>query len=185
MVERQFTSDWFSNAIELWTTLALPLLPKENVQCLEIGSYEGRSACWILDNIVNKFPNSHLDCVDLWPGLHEQEAAFDRNLAGETRVTKHKGFSIEFLYRACREQAKYDFIYVDADHHAEFAFTDATLAWHCLKKKGVMIIDDYLYTGDENRGLPSTKTGIDAFLHLYPDEIRLLAMEYQVYLQKR
>ena len=185
MAERHFTSDWFSGGIPLWESMALPLLPKENIQCLEIGSYEGRSSCWILDNIVNKYPNSHLDCVDLWPGMEAQEALFDRNMEGETRVTKHKGYSLDFLLRAVQEPPKYDFIYIDGDHIATGVFTDATLSWNCLKKKGVMIIDDYDYDGDENRGRPPTKAGIDAFMNIYPNEKRLLALEYQVYLQKR
>lgn len=157
MAERHFTADWFSGGIHLWQSMALPLLPKENVQCLEIGTYEGRSACWILDNIVNKCPNSHLDCVDLWQGMEVQEATFDRNVAGETRLTKYKGHSLDFLTRANQEPPRYDFIYIDGDHLATGVFTDATLAWHCLKKKGIMIIDDYGYEGSENIGRPQRK----------------------------
>jgi predicted O-methyltransferase YrrM len=184
MTKRGFTSDWFSENIPTWERLIIPLLPKTVVRCLEIGSWEGRSACWIVDNILQHHPDSHLDCVDLWPNLQEQERLFDRNLSTEPKVTKHKGFSINFLVPLIDQTAVYDFIYVDGDHRGEMAFTDSTLAWHCLKVGGVMAMDDYIYDGWEIAGLPKPKLPIDAFLAIHANEIRVLEKAHQVIVQK-
>jgi len=184
MSERVFTTDWFSENIPSWEGIILPLLPKEVVRCLEIGSWEGRSACWTVDNILKHHPDSHLDCVDLWPNLPEQEKLFDHNLSDEPQVTKHKGFSLHFLSRLVEQPPVYDFIYVDGDHRGEMAFTDVVLAFQSLKEGGVMAIDDYIYDGWEIEGLPKPKLPIDAFLAIYASELRVLEIAHQVIIQK-
>lgn len=185
MSERVFTEDWFTYLIPLWSPLILPLIPKGPVRCLEIGSYEGKSACWILDTIVKNDPQSHLDCVDLWRGMEEQERIFDNNLSCEPQVTKHKDFSVNFLAPLVTQPPMYDFIYVDGEHRGEMLFSDLILAWRLLKKKGVMAIDDYIYEGDDIVGVPGTQVAIDAFLKLHASEIRLLEKDRQVIVQKR
>ena len=184
MSEKIFTSDWFSENIPCWERVILPLLPTTSVRCLEIGSWEGRSACWIVNNILNNSPDSHLDCVDLWPGLVEQEKLFDHNLSSEPQVTKHKGFAINFLAPRVSQPPIYDFIYVDGDHRAEMAFSDIMLAWRCLKQGGVMAIDDYIYDGWEIAGLPKPQVTIDAFLTIHAADLRLLEKGHQVIVQK-
>jgi hypothetical protein len=84
MTEYQFTKDWFAWAPEVWKQL-IPLLP-ERKSFLEIGSFEGRSAVWIIENMMN--PGDWIDCVDTWEGGEEHnngemlgaEARFDHNI---------------------------------------------------------------------------------------------------------
>jgi len=84
MTEYQFTKDWFHWSPEVWTQLT-PMLP-ERKAFLEIGSFEGRSAVWIIENMMN--PGDWIDCVDTWEGgeeHHEEdmtsvEARFDHNI---------------------------------------------------------------------------------------------------------
>lgn len=185
MSDRVFNHDWVTDLVPVWTMLILPLIPKNAVKCLEIGSFEGRSACWILDNIVKNCPESHLDCVDLWPNMDEQERVFDINLSSEPQVTKHKDFSVHFLAPRVAEPPSYDLIYVDGDHRGEVLFTDLALSWRCLKKKGVLVIDDYEYEGPELEGVPKPKIAIDTFLKMYSAELRLLEIGRQVIIQKR
>ena len=184
MSERIFTCDWFSENIPSWERLIIPLLPSTPLKCLEIGSWEGRSACWIVDNILKNHPTSHLDCVDLWPGLVEQEKLFDHNLSREPKVTKNKGFSIHFLEPLVDKAPMYDFIYVDGDHRGEMVFTDTMLAWRCLKEGGVMAIDDYIYDGWEIESLPKPQATIDAFLAIQATSLRILEIGHQVIVQK-
>lgn len=184
MTERIFTSDWFSHHIPSWQNVIVPLLPQPVVKCLEIGSWEGRSACWILDNILKDHHESHLDCVDLWPELPEQERLFDHNLSSEPKVTKYKGFAINFLEPLVDQPPIYDFIYVDGDHRGEMAFADIILSWPCLKPGGVMTVDDYTYEGQDIAGLPKPRALIDAFLAIHESEILLLEKGLQVIVQK-
>ena len=84
MTDYKFTQDWFSHNIPVWEQLAT-LLP-EHKSFLEIGSFEGRSAVWIIENMMN--PGDWIDCVDTWEGSEEHkngelngaEARFDHNI---------------------------------------------------------------------------------------------------------
>ena len=50
MAEYKFTQDWFYWAPEVWAQFA-PLLPARR-KFLEIGSFEGRSTVWTLENML-------------------------------------------------------------------------------------------------------------------------------------
>ena len=84
MSEYKFTKDWFNWAPEVWTQL-IPLLPESGRNFLEIGSFEGRSMVWIVENMMG--PGDWIDCVDTWQGgeehaeedMHTVEASFDYN----------------------------------------------------------------------------------------------------------
>jgi predicted O-methyltransferase YrrM len=117
--------------------------------------------------------------------MEEQERLFDNNLSAEAQVTKYKDFSVNFLAPLVTHPPKYDFIYIDGDHRGEVLFSDLCLAWQCLKQKGVMAIDGYIYDGVELTGGPGTQVAIDAFLKIHKSEIRLLEKSRQVIIQKR
>lgn len=95
-IDYEFTKDWFSWAPEVWTQL-IPMLP-ERRSFLEIGSFEGRSAVWIIENMMG--PGDWIDCVDTWEGGEEHseedmwtvEQRFDANIikALDCRSTKHR-----------------------------------------------------------------------------------------------
>lgn len=80
----QYTEDWFHWAPEIWERL-VPLLPARSA-FLEIGSYEGRSTVWMLENMLDV--GGWIDCVDTWEGGEEHnaegmaavEARFDHNI---------------------------------------------------------------------------------------------------------
>ena len=84
MTEYQFTKDWFNWAPAVWEQL-IPMLP-ERKAFLEIGSFEGRSTVWIIENMMN--PGDWIDCVDTWQGGEEHseedmqntESRFDHNI---------------------------------------------------------------------------------------------------------
>ena len=84
MSDYQFTKDWFNWAPAVWEQLAAHL--PERKSFLEIGSFEGRSAVWIIENMMN--PGDWIDCVDTWEGGEEHgeedmqavEARFDHNI---------------------------------------------------------------------------------------------------------
>ena len=69
MADYKFTQDWFHWAPELWEKL-VPLLP-EREAFLELGSFEGRSTVWIVENMMQD--GGFIDCVDTWAGGEEHE----------------------------------------------------------------------------------------------------------------
>jgi cephalosporin hydroxylase len=98
MTDYKFTQDWFHWAPEVWKQL-IPLLPTRK-SFLEIGSFEGRSAVWIIENMMN--PGDWIDCVDTWEGGEEHingemsgaEQRFEHNidaaLGGAVVELRHK-----------------------------------------------------------------------------------------------
>ena len=59
----RFTFDWVSPHAEEWKNDLAYLAGRPNIRGLEIGCFEGQSACWWLDNILTD-TTSRLTCVD-------------------------------------------------------------------------------------------------------------------------
>lgn len=85
--ELEYTVDWFDSARPVRDTL-LPHLEARLV--LEVGSYEGASACYLIDLLGRKAP-LEIHCIDHWDGGTEHRCAaidmaqveqrFHRNIA--------------------------------------------------------------------------------------------------------
>jgi predicted O-methyltransferase YrrM len=150
---------------------------------LEIGSFQGRSAVWFLQNILTD-PTATLDCLDRFHILGT-EPRFDHNLKMSRRaaqVTKHKGRSEDILPGLT--PAHYDAIYVDGSHRALNVLMDAMLAWQLLKPCGVLFFDDYTWQMD----LPPTERpqmAIDLFLKAHHAALDVMHFDYQVAVRKR
>jgi SAM-dependent methyltransferase len=176
--ELAFTSDWFSRHIPNWELHLVPLQGQTNLQTLEIGSFEGRSALWLLEHL-----NCQLTCIDPFLGAGT-EIRFDHNVALRqltTRVTKLKGFSEDVLPNL---NQTFDLIYIDGNHSAASVLLDAVLSWRLLKPKGMMIFDDYLWQHNP-RVSQRPKLGIDLFLESIQGQFSLLHKGYQIIIQKK
>lgn len=73
-----YTADWVRQRTDLWAKYLHPWQGSANVQMLEIGSFEGRSAVWFLQNVLTA-PTATLTCIDLFRGK-TQEITFEHNL---------------------------------------------------------------------------------------------------------
>lgn len=194
----RFTHDYLSQHIEQWSKDQARFAGLPNLDFLEIGSFEGRSACWLLQNILTH-DSSRITCVDLFEqgssqGVYETtgldsnlmstEDRFDYNIrqtGASHRVEKLKGNSHELLRSLSRSQ--YNFIYIDGSHVAKDVLEDAVLAWPLLKTRGVLTFDDYEWR-DEPDPLRCPQMGIDAFLRVYEGDYRIIHKDYQVTLEK-
>ncbi|MFO0999125.1 MAG: class I SAM-dependent methyltransferase [Planctomycetaceae bacterium] len=172
-IETAFTTDWVNAHQSLWHQHLAGFANKPGIRALEIGSWEGRSACWFCEHILTG-EHATLDCVDPWTGFVEQEARFDRNTKKYAeRVRKHKAGS----FRWCTEKnlessgGKYDFIYIDGSHEAQDLLNDLVLCWPLLRSGGIMICDDYDHIDPALRRLP--KLAIDGFFNCRTDWILL------------
>jgi predicted O-methyltransferase YrrM len=195
MSEYEFTSDWFSQNIATWNYLFSNRPRPEKV--LEIGSYEGRSTVWIVENLMQR---GSLVAVDAWEegldkdhsDLASTEARFDRNIATASArfpavsIEKRKGRSNLVLASLLANggEAAFDLIYVDGGHLASDVLSDLVLAFYLCKTDGLIFCDDYLW--GQHKGLTeSPKLGIDCFVSCFHDKVRVIhAWLYQLYLQK-
>lgn len=162
---------------------------KPNLQFLEIGSFCGNSAAWMMSNILTD-PSSKLTCVDPWNGniAHEQfsfgdvEAAFDEQLKPYTnKLTKQKMYSEDYLMKNRNKQ--FDFIYIDGDHMPQAFMLDALLSWELLKPGGIMAIDDYTWSHPQGERY-NPKQAIDMFVGMYSEHCILLEKNWQVWIKK-
>jgi predicted O-methyltransferase YrrM len=200
MSKYQFTKDWFAQAEQVWPQLT-PLLPRGdfNRQFLEIGSFEGRSTVWIVENMMN--PGDQISCVDTWEGGEEHgaedmgavEKRFDHNCASaladwDVEITKYKGTAVQNLAHWLVEDPEnhptFDFIYIDGSHVAKDVLTDAVMAWPLLKPKGLMVFDDYMW-GDPRDILHRPKPAIDAFTNMFAEEVDIIHVGYQLVVRKK
>ncbi|MDP4788207.1 MAG: class I SAM-dependent methyltransferase [Opitutales bacterium] len=187
--DNDFEHDWFSGNVPFWLEIFESYgLRGRPIRAMEIGSFEGLSACFIFQQL----PEALLTCVDTWDGSDEHvgmrriqsiEAAFDKNIAPwRDRVTKHKSNSLDYL-ASLGAQDKFDFIYVDGSHHADDVMIDAIRSFEQLKVGGVMIMDDYLWRYYP-RSSEDPARAISGFLRLAEGRFKLIMTYRQLALVK-
>ena len=74
----RYTQDWFSYHAAMWLTHFGSLAGRRGLRFLEIGSFEGRSACWIAGNLLTG-EGSILVCIDPFSGYPDHPGC-DRGL---------------------------------------------------------------------------------------------------------
>jgi predicted O-methyltransferase YrrM len=196
----QFSNEWFvaAQAPTVWPQLARHL--PDTRSFLEIGSWEGRSTVWTVENLAAR-SGAQITCVDSWQGGEEHDPAamggvfarFEQNMAalvanrraqgGDIAVRPLRGTSTRGLAQLIVEACTFDFVYVDGSHVARDTLTDACMAWPLLKKGGVMVFDDYMWFGSPLL-LHRPKPAVDAFTSIFGPELFVLHNGYQVAVQK-
>lgn len=179
---RDFTSDWFSSAIPgIERTLGSHCRDPRNI--LEIGSWEGRSACWFLD----RYSDARITCIDTFAGAPGEYAGLDvdgtkarflRNVAGfGDRVTLRQGASSRELYGLKPES--FDVVYVDGSHAEDDALLDLVLSYGLLQPGGVMLVDDY------RGGHEGVRRAVDAFAAAFSGTMEPVLQGYQIHFVKK
>jgi predicted O-methyltransferase YrrM len=167
-----YTQDWVSRNEPVFRRLLGHLKDKPDVEALEIGSFEGRSAVWFLTHILTD-QSASITCVDLFDERLDQY--FDHNIGVSgvgDKVIKRKGKSQEVL-RGMPRRPEFDFIYVDGCHLATCTLADAVLAWDLLEVGGVMIFDDYTWN-EERPPVERPKAAVDAFVAVFEPHLEVV-----------
>ncbi|WP_165486579.1 class I SAM-dependent methyltransferase [Methylobacterium sp. GXF4] len=184
-----FREDWFSTNIPNWMTIFNTIgWNADEIKCaVEIGSFEGRSSVWILQNLL-KNDRSKLHCIDTFEGGQEYspdqlDGLYDRfnsNIRATGNLHKvviHKKKSFEALVELNHGKCLADFIYVDGSHESQDVIADLILSFNMLRPGGLMICDDYIWSiaGDISHDLAqSPKFGIDCFTNIYHKNIKII-----------
>jgi predicted O-methyltransferase YrrM len=193
-----FKHDWFKLIQDEWAKLTKPLLDRK-LRILEIGSFEGASTTWILDNLM-AHPESELTAVDSWEGgmdhldtptevydaFDEIESRFRSNVAKCAEVSKlriMKARSDDALLTLRQEHARFDFIYIDASHIALDVLHDAVVSWRMLEEGGTLVFDDWSWKG-YNEPCYNPRPAIAGFLNCVAPEIRYFATESQIWVTR-
>ena len=197
----EFTQDWFSGYIPIWTQLVAQIKPSK---ILEIGSFEGRSTCFLIESSAAS-RDLEIHCVDTWEGGTEHatidmsavEQRFRKNASLAAATVPHevtliiqKKPSLQALTEllSSGHASSFDLIYVDGSHQAPDVLTDAVLSFHLLRTGGLLVFDDYLWSMEpsgKQDPFNMPKPAIDSFVNIYQRKLNVLSAQlYQIYVQK-
>ena len=177
-----FTSDWFSHVIPIWKKHLAKFVDKPNLKFLEIGTYEGKSAIWLLENVLTH-PTSNLTCIDPWH-LEIIFTRFSNNVKKYLEKTNIVRDYSSNVLRKYEPVPTFDFIYIDGCHLASCAIEDMILSFPLLKPGGVFIFDDYKWKPDRAED-ETPKLAADSFMKIYAKKIDVLHKDYQVIIKKK
>lgn len=198
MSEYQFTKDWFKWSPPVWKQL-IQHLP-DHKRFLEIGSFEGMSAVWTIENMISD--GGEIICIDTWEGgaehvNNEMVGAEDRFHHNITEVRKKYPQRAVVSFKDTSTNAlaalltldksnfiPFDFIYIDGSHLAKDVLTDACMAWPMLKKGGFMVFDDYVWKPEGFTLLDRPKFAVDVFTSLFENELVIAHSGYQLIVRK-
>ena len=176
-----FTTDWVNWHSDSWTRLFTGLADRP-LRFLEIGSFEGRSTVWFLENIL-RHPESTITCIDIF-SQDSWDLRFDHNIRvsqSAAKVRKLKGRSADRLLELTGQ--RFDIIYIDGSHDAADVLLDATLSWPLLAPGGILLFDDYGWD-PEKPASERPQLAVDLFLEAMQGQLELLRKNYQVAVRK-
>tara|TARA_B100000614_G_scaffold253108_1_gene266629 strand:+ start:315 stop:1037 length:723 start_codon:yes stop_codon:yes gene_type:complete len=190
--EKKITYDFFSRNIFDWYNV-LDDFKNEKFKYLEIGSFEGNSALFM----IKYFKNSSLVCVDQWRQLYETdgkregyehlpiasvEKNFDDNLKNYTNRFVKKKTSADLFF--AKNNELFDIIFVDGSHYAKDVWNDCLNSWSILRKYGILILDDYFWRGYEDLQ-DNPAFAINKFLKKIKNEYEVIKLtKFQLFLRK-
>jgi cephalosporin hydroxylase len=201
-----FTNTWFADVRENWQHLLEQHRP---TKILEIGSFEGASACFLIETL-SKTAEVELHCVDSWEGgvEHKHGGSVESDMSSvEVRFHLNTRFAIESAQHrvslvthkrlshlalselvAERKLGYFDLVYVDGSHQAPDVLFDAVASFKLLRVGGILAFDDYLWREELPYGLDPLrcpKPAIDAFVNLNIRKLNVLSAPLgQLFIQK-
>jgi predicted O-methyltransferase YrrM len=199
----EYTVDWFTYAIDNFNIVKKSCMDRPQPgyldTVLEIGSHEGRSASWMLENFVSD--TGSITCIDPFANNHinpfrdetytvdeEVFARFQSNVSAAKKPGQNveilRGTSYYALGDLISQRRLFDFIYVDGNHQADATLADACMCFGLLRPGGFMLFDDYLWDHLPNV-LDRGKMSIDAFINMFLPNINISSIGYQFLIQKK
>lgn len=186
-----FTSDWFTTRLPPWKAALAPYVGHSGLSYLEIGTFEGRSLFWMLDQVLTA-ADARATAIDLFDGPYA--ATYRKNLEASGcagKVTTLTGYSQVRLRGLPLDS--FDVIYIDGSHVPFDVLTDAVLCWGLLRADGLMIFDDYanLALGHDYQGdlqptgeLWYPRQAIDPFVQCLAGRCQVIHNDFQLILKK-
>lgn len=188
MKHYEYTENWFT--IDGLSEIS-ELNSNNELHFLEIGSFEGKSTIWFLDNFLQNSKSS-ITCIDPWLnysqgndslnsygdsespwkfGKTKVKERFLKNIVESGYCDKVKiiqELSDKALPQLISQHNKYDLIFIDGNHVAPYVLMDSVMSWPMLKVGGYIVFDDYIW-GSGNNVTLRPKKSIDSFCEIFAD----------------
>jgi predicted O-methyltransferase YrrM len=174
----EFEADYFTDTAQAFRKHVQALAGKP-INYLEVGTFEGRSMVWMLQNVLTH-PESQAVGIDI-----RITKRYIENLirsGGCEKVVNVAGTSQDRLRDM--PQGQFDVIYIDGSHLGQHVLVDAVLAFDLLKVGGIMIFDDYKWMPDWANDM-RPQYAIDSFVTMYRHQLEFVHRGYQVIVRKR
>lgn len=139
--------NWLCDTTRLLLVEAVSSLAP-GARVLEIGSWLGRSACFLLE----RHPDISMICLDTWEGNKEHTEEQKKDLWDRFRENMD---SLNYLGRitciqdeSCNireylEKASLDMIFIDGSHREDDVYLDVHNAYYLAKAGGIIVGDDW------------------------------------------
>lgn len=142
--------DWFTYP-NLYSSV-VDIFP-DGSKFVEVGSWKGRSSCYLGVEIYNSNKNIYLDCIDTWEGseehlnmniinnncLYKEFLKNTQPLRSIIRPIKMKSTEAVSMY----EDNSLDFVFIDASHEYSDVLTDINVWFPKVKNGGMFCGHDY------------------------------------------
>lgn len=122
---------------------------------VEVGTWKGKSACYMAVEIINSGKDISFDCVDTWAFIEDQKNCIPEQLFNNLFETFLKNIapvkdkinivkSISWDGANLYENESLDFVYIDAGHDYESIKKDINAWYPKVKKGGIISGHDYV-----------------------------------------
>ena len=185
-----YTNNWFNRNIDISMKLLKAIFNNKKVNILEIGSHEGRSTVWMLENLCDK-EGSTFTSIDPYltgdetsPVTSQTYQNFRHNTSickNREKLNQYVSLSQDILPKLIKEEKLYDIIYVDGSHKQEDVLFDLNHSDQLLRKGGVILMDDVGFDWNKSDGVIGA---LKTFMWNSTGRYQLILKEYQCALQK-
>jgi len=183
----KYTNTWFCRNIDISMKLMKTMFSGKNIDILEIGSHEGRSTVWMMENLCNE--KSTFTSIDPYiiddsstNVTLETYSSFQHNtsICKNSNILKHYlDSSNNILPKLESDSKKYDLIYINSVTEISQVFFNLTHSHNLIKQNGVILLDD---VGFDNNKTSGVMRAIKNFLNTH-NSYKIILQEYQCALQ--
>ena len=165
-----------------------------DIKILEIGVYKGDAMEKFAEVFLERNKNAEYYGIDTWEGSPEYVEIDFKDVEKSANAKRDKSPVKDRIHFIKKESSlalpelvgkkmMFDIIFIDASHTSKDVLYDGVLSIKLLKKQGIIIFDDYLWSKLEPN-IFTPKPAIDAILNIHSDELEILYSGYQVIVKK-
>ncbi len=185
----KFSVNWFTHKIPLWTKILSEFKDKPGVNYLEIGTFEGRSALWVMENILTH-PTAKATIIDAFRENTYKTFISNAELSGNAqKFNILTGYSTDKIREV--PFGSIDFSYIDGSGKGIVMLSDLVNTWNVTKLNGIIICNRYPLDAGLRKALGlgpldgGPHEAIDAFMKMYKPYVQVLAFEENQFIVRK